>query len=257
LRGSIQDIKTDEVTKARFQNQIQKVYYNSMCSLRSAVALLLLLASGVIQAQSSTTNDLTITTNTGTYTGIINGTAPHVRQFLNIAYAVPPVGKLRWLPPRKVTSASTTRFDATQYGPYCSQFISRVPFAYTQFLTQVLPVYGAQNSTAGLFAQGSAEDCLSLAIWTPTGKVKELPVIMFMTGGGFVFNGINVPIQLPYHWVERTRKHIVVTIKLDLSSYSPLLLLNKSNSYRLNIFGFPNARALSSQNLGLLDQRMA
>ena len=184
-----------------------------MFSLRLAVAIPLLLASGFTQAQSSANNELTISTNTGTYTGIINGTAPHVRQFLNIAYAVPPVGKFRWLPPKKVTSASTTRFDATQYGPFCPQFISKIPFVYTEFLPQVLPVYGAENTTAGLFAQTSAEDCLSLAVWTPTGNVKDLPVIMFMTGGGFVFNGINVPIQLPYHWVERTRKHIVVTIK--------------------------------------------
>jgi hypothetical protein len=189
LRGSSHDIKTDEATKGRLRHQIQEVYYHSMFSLRLAVASLFLLASGAIQAQSSTNNELTITTKTGTYTGIINGTAPHVRQFLNIAYSVPPVGKLRWLPPRKVTSASTTRFDATQYGPYCPQFISKIPFAYTEFLPQVLPVYGAQNSTAGLFAQGSAEDCLSLAIWTPTGNVKDLPVIMFITGGGFVFNG--------------------------------------------------------------------
>lgn len=184
-----------------------------MSFLHLAFATFLLLVSGLIQTESSTNNELTITTNTGTYTGIINGTAPHVRQFLNIPYAVAPVGKLRWLPPKKVTSPSTARFDATQYGLLCPQFISKVPFAYTEFLPQVLPVYGAQNSTAGLFAETSAEDCLSLAIWTPTGNVSDLPVIMFITGGGFVFNGIDVPIQLPYHWVERTRKHIAVTIK--------------------------------------------
>ena len=30
-----------------------------------------------------------------------------------------------------------------------------------------------------------------------------------------------------------------------------------SNSYRVNIFGFPSAAGLESQNLGLLDQRTA
>jgi carboxylesterase type B len=29
------------------------------------------------------------------------------------------------------------------------------------------------------------------------------------------------------------------------------------SSYRLNVFGFPNAKGLADQNLGLLDQRLA
>lgn len=65
-----------------------------------------------------------------------------------------------------------------------------------------------------------------------------------MTGGGFAIGGINIPWQMPTGWVERSQSHIIVTI-----------------NYRLGIFGFPHARGLSgeafSQNLGILDQRMA
>ena len=63
-----------------------------------------------------------------------------------------------------------------------------------------------------------------------------------MTGGGFVIGGVDISWQLPSSWVERSQSHIVVTI-----------------NYRLNIFGFPNARGLADghQNLGILDQRAA
>jgi carboxylesterase type B len=61
-----------------------------------------------------------------------------------------------------------------------------------------------------------------------------------MTGGGFQSNGVDVPGQIPAPWVNRSQEHIVVTI-----------------NYRLNIFGFPNARALDSPNLAILDQRLA
>jgi carboxylesterase type B len=101
---------------------------------------------------------------------------------------------------------------------------------------------GNENTTSGLFAQESSEDCLSLAIWTPANatSASSLPVIMFMTGGGFVTGGIQIPYQLPQRWVSRTQAHIVVTI-----------------NYRVNIMGFPNAAGLEEQNLGLLDQRAA
>jgi hypothetical protein len=55
----------------------------------------------IARAQADSSNGLVVTTGTGTYTGIINGTAPNVRQFLNIPYSVPPIGDRRWLPPTK------------------------------------------------------------------------------------------------------------------------------------------------------------
>lgn len=63
-----------------------------------------------------------------------------------------------------------------------------------------------------------------------------------MTGGGFIIGGIDIPWQMPTSWVERSKSHIIVTI-----------------NYRVNIFGFPNARGLKDgeQNLGILDERAA
>ncbi|RMJ17653.1 hypothetical protein CDV36_002641 [Fusarium kuroshium] len=88
----------------------------------------------------------------------------------------------------------------------------------------------------------TSEDCLSLAVWTPSyaNKSSKLPVALFITGGGGVTGGINVPSQLPEQWVSRSQEHIVVTI-----------------NYRVNIFGNPKSRALRETSLTLLDARAA
>jgi carboxylesterase type B len=65
----------------------------------------------------------------------------------------------------------------------------------------------------------------------------------FLTGGGDVTGGIEIPTQLPANWVHRSQNHIVVT-----------------TNYRVNIFANPNARGLngtSKANLGLQDIRKA
>ncbi|GAB7352165.1 hypothetical protein MBLNU459_g2648t1 [Dothideomycetes sp. NU459] len=201
---------------------------------------LCLLLCGLVQGSPLSASELTVTTSTGTYTGFINSTAPDVRQFLNIPYALPPTGERRWLPPANLTSTSRNKINAIKYPPSCPQYVRKVKSLYNQLLPQYNINNGLGNSTPGVFAASSSEDCLSLAIWTPTGFVKNLPVIVFIPGGGFVTGGIDTSYQLPYHWVQRTRKHIVVTI-----------------NYRLNIMGFPNAAGLSEQNLGILDQRKA
>lgn len=74
----------------------------------------------------------------------------------------------------------------------------------------------------GAVAWSSSEDCLTLAVWTPSyaNKSSQLPVALFVTGGGGLIGGINVPSQLPEQWVSRSEEHIVVTI-----------------NYRVNIFG--------------------
>lgn len=87
-----------------------------------------------------------------------------------------------------------------------------------------------------------AEDCLTLNIWTPAipKTNASLPVIVFFFGGRFVEGGTNALIYNPQSWIQRTREHIVVTV-----------------NFRMNILGFPNAKGLAEQNLGLLDQRLA
>uniref|UniRef100_A0A060TBP3 Carboxylic ester hydrolase n=1 Tax=Blastobotrys adeninivorans TaxID=409370 RepID=A0A060TBP3_BLAAD len=205
-------------------------------------ALLWLLVPFVMAADTTPkTDNLIVDTQTGSYYGQVNSKYSQVREFLNIPYALPPTEERRWLPPQKLSS-SDKMWDATQFPPSCPQFVSKSPSVYNEIVPEFLIYHGTENSTAGQFALGSSEDCLSLAIWTPKNATKDskLPVLMFMTGGAMVMGGIDIPYQLPPQWVNRTQEHIVVTI-----------------NYRLNIMGYPNAAGLDEQNLAILDQRMA
>lgn len=128
-------------------------------------------------------NNLEITTETGTYVGIINGTTPDVRQFLNVPYALPPVGSRRWLPPVKPTTTASRIVDATTFSPLCPQYLSGAPNVYNQLLPGYLIPTGLDTPAPATMPPTTAEDCLTLAIWTPVGDVSDLPVIIFMTGG--------------------------------------------------------------------------
>ncbi|KAK8118824.1 uncharacterized protein PG998_003450 [Apiospora kogelbergensis] len=166
--------------------------------------------------------------------GTINATSPHVRQFLGIPFAEPPVSKLRFQPPVKyVAKDGATIIDATAFAPSCMQPLttpeSDAKDVYHVYMPGFLP--GSPNQS---------EDCLYLNVYAPLEPTApKLPVFVWIAGGGFASNGGNVPYQVPDPWVERTQGHVVVTI-----------------NYRLNFFGYPNAAAQST-NVGLLDQRVA
>lgn len=147
-------------------------------------------------------NPLIVSTDSGThYRGLINGSAPHVREFLGIPFAKPPTDTLRWLPPQKLdNNGSSQLIDATRYPPSCPQYVSDVPTVWNDANTNYI--------ISGLIS----EDCLALSIWTPM-EAEKLPVVMFITGGGFQTGGVEINYQLPYNWVEKTQGHVVVTIK--------------------------------------------
>ncbi|KAE9397511.1 alpha/beta-hydrolase [Gymnopus androsaceus JB14] len=187
-------------------------------------------------------DNLTVTTRTGTFIGGLNDTYPDVRHFKYIPYANPPVGAKRWTSPEPLDNSSEV-IDSTVFGPACAQYVSAIPTAWALNITGNLIVNYGESLLAGQVAQNSAEDCLTLAIWTPTNATADskLPVIHFLTGGGDVTGGIDIPTQLPAHWVHLSHSHIVIT-----------------TNYRVNIFSYPNARGLSgSTNFALQDQRLA
>jgi carboxylesterase type B len=192
-------------------------------------------------------NNITVQTSTGTYTGFIDPTYPRTRQFLSIPFAEPPVLGRRWLPPQKLSPSNQSSYS-TRFPPSCPQFVTAVESLWNLNLTAGNLIYnGFQNDTSGMVGEATSEDCLYLAIWAPaTAPPAPLPVLLFLTGGGLIIGGVDIPWQVPVSWVERTQSHIVITI-----------------NYRLGIFGFPNARGLvsndssSTQNLGILDMRMA
>jgi acetylcholinesterase len=213
----------------------------------STASVLTLLCS--VAAAAPKQSPLTVRTSTGYYTGKYDQNFTAVREFLNVPFGQTTAGKNRWMPPLAVPMSSES-FDATDYPPFCPQYVSGLPAIWNQQIPQYLSLWNysagnffkPQNFQSGEPAVYASEDCLRLAIWTPANatSTSQLPVAMFWTGGGYQTNGVLVPGQLPPGWVNRTQQHIVVTI-----------------NYRMNIMGFPNAGGIPRQNLGLLDQRLA
>ncbi len=86
--------------------------------------------------------------------------------FKGLPYAAPPVGDLRWMPPRPVKPWKGIR-PAKHFGPIAPQntmpggFIMQAP-------------------------QAQSEDCLFLNIWTPGPDDAKRPVMVWIHGGAFI-----------------------------------------------------------------------
>ncbi|RDK38303.1 carboxylesterase, type B [Aspergillus phoenicis ATCC 13157] len=186
----------------------------------------LLSTATIAVAAGSASSSLRVDTSSGIVQGGVNSTFPNVRQFLGIPFAQPPVGSLRWMPPQELNKSSGV-IEATAMPPACPQ-ASTTMSPFGQFAPETL------------IAGGTSEDCLTLSIWSPNNDKTDLPVIIWIYGGEFTSGGTDTPAWIPSQWIERSQEHIVVSIQ-----------------YRLNMFGFPGARGLSEQNLGILDQRAA
>ena len=157
-----------------------------------------------------------IVTESGPLEGI---TSPGINQFLGIPYAKPPLGDMRWTPPRPYGRWPGVR-DATQFGSPCSQ-----PGPYGN------------------------EDCLTLNVYTPgLKKVKNqdkddsLPVMVWIHGGALVTGESDIYDPTPL--VEKGGV-IVVTINYRLGV--------------LGFFAHPalDAEGHLFANYGLLDQQFA
>src|SRR5579859_3492882 len=102
---------------------------------------------------------LVIVTDRGRLTGI---QTPTTNEYLGIPYAAPPVGPLRWRPPRPHGRWHGV-LQATQFSSYCTQ-----------------PGFGSEN-------------CLYLNVYTPIDEKHphrhRLPVMVWIPGGGLVTGG--------------------------------------------------------------------
>jgi para-nitrobenzyl esterase len=107
-----------------------------------------------------------VRTTTGPVCGIVD---KGVNEWLGIPYAAPPVGNLRWAPPRRHAPWTTT-LQATAFGSQCLQpgFPPAIP-------------------------AGGSENCLYLNVWEPRGSVPSSgrPVMVHIHGGGFYLGSGN------------------------------------------------------------------
>lgn len=145
--------------------------------------------------------------------------------FLGVPFAQPPVEDLRWKAPQPLQGWEGIK-EVKNFSPSAVQS----------------NVFGDMIYRGN----GTSEDCLYLNIWTPSAKKsKDLPVLVYFYGGGFVAGDGSEP---RYDGASMAQKGIVsVTV-----------------NYRLNIFGFFAYPGLSAEstynasgNYGLLDQNAA
>lgn len=183
-----------------------------------AAVALLLTSAGVgarpARADASASIPCAANTDVAISSGPICGlTVNTTDEWFGIPYAAPPVGQLRWQPPQPPAPWTTT-LQATTFGSECTQSFG-----------------------AGAALQGS-EDCLFINVWAPAGGAANLPVLVHIHGGGFVYgngNGDNTLLSSAGH-------EVVVSF-----------------NYRLGIFGFLADSALgrNSGDYGLEDQQAA
>jgi para-nitrobenzyl esterase len=148
--------------------------------------------------------------------------ASGIRVFKGIPYAAPPVGDLRWKPPKPAQAWNGIR-NATEWGPRCVQ---------SNRLGDLDPLNKRME-----------EDCLYLNVWTPAKSPAEsLPVMVWIHGGSNL-NGAGS--QPEYESSHLAMKGVVVV----------------TINYRLDIFGFlahpeltKESESNSSGNYGFLDQ---
>jgi len=149
--------------------------------MRSALIACLLAACG------GSGDELTVTIDTGTVHGILQG---ETRAFLGVPYAAPPVGELRWKPPAAAIPWDGT-IETIQVGSQCPQSFS-------------------------LSGSGGSEDCLFVNVWTPRGA-DGAPVMVWLHGGAFEF-GSGGDNYYSGRFLAETYGVVVVTVNYRLGA---------------------------------------
>eukprot|EP00698_Gefionella_okellyi_P007792 TRINITY_DN1904_c0_g2_i1.p1 TRINITY_DN1904_c0_g2~~TRINITY_DN1904_c0_g2_i1.p1 ORF type:complete len:590 (+),score=96.25 TRINITY_DN1904_c0_g2_i1:483-2252(+) len=140
---------------------------------------------------------------------IVGGSDVNCRYFKGIPYAQAPVGVLRWHSPISWTqNFSSTGLIAQSFGAACMQpFTSLNSFHVSSVLS---------------------EDCLFLNVFTPLSAPSNLPVLVFVHGGGYLV-GSAAQSQYNASLLANSQSCVVVTL-----------------NYRLGVLGFLATTALQS-----------
>ncbi|MDR1780036.1 MAG: carboxylesterase family protein [Tannerella sp.] len=188
---------------------------------------ILLFVASLLQSCNNSFDYTKVATKNGLLSGRLSSDGK-VKIFMGIPYAAAPVGDLRWRAPQPAPAWEGVR-QCTDNPPSAIQTPPRPMMMWSQeFMAPEEPI---------------SEDCLYLNVWTAATKADEqLPVIVWIHGGGFSGGSGTVPL---YDGEELAKKGVVyVTI-----------------NYRLGLLGFLATPELSAENpnhvsgnYGILDQ---
>ena len=179
---------------------------------------------------------VTVTTKYGDIRGTVIPSPPipglaatKVNTFLGIPFAAPPVGELRFQPPKPAQAWKPSVYDATSFRKVCIQNREIME----KGLKVVFPNFGKSNYS---------EDCLHLNVYAPAqndslNPSTEYPVMIYIHGGAFIAGTgiVSAGHVIPAYGV------VFVTIQ-----------------YRLGPFGFlSTGDSAAPGNYGMLDQVQA
>ncbi|THV41190.1 carboxylesterase/lipase family protein [Glycomyces buryatensis] len=173
-----------------------------------------------VDAETTTHSGSTLVT---TESGQLQGAASKgVRSWLGVPYAAPPVDDLRWVPTEDAESWEGVR-EATEFGSPCAQGTSAM-------------------GMPGI--PGTDEDCLYLNVYAPETGAEDLPVMVWLHGGGNTYGAAE---QYDPSRLVADGDVVVVTV-----------------NYRLGLFGSLAHPVLDGEdgetlsgNYGLQDQQAA
>ncbi|NWI68804.1 ACES Acetylcholinesterase, partial [Todus mexicanus] len=149
--------------------------------------------------------------------------------FLGIPYAQPPLGPLRFRPPRHPPAPWPGVLDATAHRHACYQAVD------TMF-----PGFGGSEMWNP--NREMSEDCLYLNVWTPAlGRGGGVPVLVWIYGGGFYSGAASLDVY-DGRYLAAAEGVVVVSMNYRVGALGFLALP-----------GHPEAPG----NVGLLDQRLA
>lgn len=146
----------------------------------------------------------TITLSSGTIQATTTG---NVRRFRDVPYAAPPVGERRFMPP-----AAVEPWEGVREEPASS------PNAPQQ--TRAVPGLDAAPLIGTGWVRG--DDYLTLNICRPADDRRDLPVMVFVHGGGFVVGSKDAAVQDGTSFARDGLVYVAINYRMGIDGFLPI-----------------------------------